>query len=89
MTGTIPDGLYNLSNLINLQIGMNLFTGSISSNIGTFHHLAGLYLFENSFGGTIPTEIGLTKLSECIHCIGLLTIRIANSLYYVRLFESL
>ncbi|KAJ9178331.1 hypothetical protein P3X46_010222 [Hevea brasiliensis] len=64
ITGTIPEALENLINLIVLSMWDNLFTGVIPSSLGKLRKLQGLYLDENRLSGQIPSSIGnLTQLS--------------------------
>ncbi|CAN1321044.1 Probable LRR receptor-like serine/threonine-protein kinase At3g47570 [Linum perenne] len=72
-TGTIPATLSNASNLFQLQLQDNNFTGSVPSMAGLsmlgFFAISGnslrLYLHENNISGYIPSSIGnLTKLYE-------------------------
>ena len=58
LTGTIPSGLGNLSNLALLALGGNQLTGPIPSELGDLTSLTGLYLWGNQLTGTIPTQLG-------------------------------
>jgi len=62
LEGTIPVGLGNLTELINLDLSSNLLTGSIPSDIGNLSNLTALSLFQNNITGSIPAELG--KLSK-------------------------
>lgn len=62
ITGTIPDSLYSLTNLMKLQLSGSRISGTISSRIGLMTKLQGLSIADTKISGTIPTEI--SKLSE-------------------------
>ncbi len=61
MTGTIPESLYNLTELTNLRLDDNQLSGTISKEIGNLKKLTDLLLRYNLFSGTLPTELGLCK----------------------------
>ncbi|XP_065875973.1 putative receptor-like protein kinase At3g47110 [Euphorbia lathyris] len=64
ITGNVPQGLENLVNIIELDIGNNLLNGSIPFSFGKFQKLQALVLDGNKFSGSIPSSIGnLTQLS--------------------------
>ena len=66
MTGTIPESLYNLTELTGLDLSLNQFSGTISKEIGNWQKLEILLLYGNLFSGTLPTELGLCKeLGKC------------------------
>ena len=58
LTGEIPAGLGNLSNLQTLALGINQLTGRIPSELGNLSNLTGLFLSHNQLTGDIPTELG-------------------------------
>lgn len=58
MTGPIPEGIGNLTNLVNLRLHGNDLTGSIPSSIGNLSSLTTLYLYSNELTGSIPNTIG-------------------------------
>ncbi|KAD2804342.1 hypothetical protein E3N88_37719 [Mikania micrantha] len=70
INSTIPLWLSNLTGLMHLNLNQNKFHGKIPDFIGTFYALASidlslevLYLYDNQFGGNIPTSLGqLSKL---------------------------
>jgi len=65
LTGSIPSGIGNLTNLVKFHANANQFTGSIPVQIGNLVNLQTLYLGVNQFTGGIPAEIGnLTNLIE-------------------------
>uniref|UniRef100_A0A7N0T6D6 non-specific serine/threonine protein kinase n=1 Tax=Kalanchoe fedtschenkoi TaxID=63787 RepID=A0A7N0T6D6_KALFE len=64
ITGTIPEGLGELSGLSVIDFGFNLFDGVIPNSIGKLGNLSRLFLYENKLRGGIPSSIGnLTKLT--------------------------
>jgi len=58
LTGTIPDSLYNLTNLKELYLYENLFEGSIKTEIGNLGELTHFSIYNNMFTGTLPSELG-------------------------------
>jgi len=58
LTGCIPEEIYALSSLQNMNLAINKLTGTISNAIGNLRNLKGIHLFKNKFHGTIPNEIG-------------------------------
>ncbi|KAF5445613.1 hypothetical protein F2P56_034655 [Juglans regia] len=61
--GTIPAGIGNLRELINLEFADNNMTGEILEEIGNLVNLWQLELYNNSFTGKLPVGLGnLTKL---------------------------
>ncbi|KAJ8617370.1 hypothetical protein MRB53_013556 [Persea americana] len=62
--GAIPRGLENLANLIELDLGQNLFTGTIPIHLIKLRRLQGLFMEENRLSGKIPISVGdLAQLS--------------------------
>ncbi|KAL3576207.1 hypothetical protein D5086_021490, partial [Populus alba] len=57
ITGNIPRGIGNLSNLIGLILQQNELTGAIPSEIGRLKHLQDFSLASNKLQGHIPNEI--------------------------------
>ncbi len=64
---SLPDSLYDLANLEDLNLYRNTFTGSISSKIGRLTKLKMLILAENKFNGTLPSALGLCQNLPFIH----------------------
>ena len=65
LTGQIPEGLGNLTQLINLELSCNQFTGEIPADIGKLKNLRQLELYSNSLTGTLPVGFGnLTSLAN-------------------------
>eukprot|EP00977_Amphora_coffeiformis_P013766 scaffold3676_cov166-Amphora_coffeaeformis.AAC.4 len=58
LTGTIPDAIFQMTNLKGLFANFNAFSGQLSTQIGNFFHMTDLYLYDNNLEGPIPTEIG-------------------------------
>ena len=64
LTGEIPPGIGNLTNLTYLDLYNNQLSGSIASEIGNLTNLTILNLQSNQLTGSIPSEIGnLTNLT--------------------------
>lgn len=61
MNGTIPDSLYNLTQLGKLELSGNAFDGVIKAQIGNLKNLTELGLAHNKFTGTLPSELGLCE----------------------------
>ncbi|XP_008244159.2 PREDICTED: probable LRR receptor-like serine/threonine-protein kinase At3g47570 [Prunus mume] len=65
--GSIPIGIANLVNLINLGMEQNYFGGSLPDVIGKLQKLQGLYLYLNKFSGPIPSSLGnLTSVTTLL-----------------------
>ncbi|KAF2320778.1 hypothetical protein GH714_030691 [Hevea brasiliensis] len=62
LTGSLPDSIGQLKNLVELRLNNNLLQGSIPSSIGNLQRLTTLTLASNKLNGTLPDSIGL--LSE-------------------------
>ena len=60
LSGSIPSAFFeqDATELITLNVGDNMLTGTIDTRIGQLTDLKGLHLFRNQFVGTIPSEIG-------------------------------
>jgi Leucine-rich repeat (LRR) protein len=60
LTGTLPKELFSrMTNLQRLDLSHNLLRGTLPvSELGTLHHLHGLYLNDNGFTGPIMTGSG-------------------------------
>ena len=58
LNGSLPDELYNLTNLKKLRISGTSITGSISADIGNLSQIQELFLQSNNLSGTLPTELG-------------------------------
>ncbi|KAL9662304.1 hypothetical protein QQ045_027137 [Rhodiola kirilowii] len=59
VSGPIPDALWNLTYLSNLNIGQNYLTGSLSPSIGNLTRMQYLSLGINALSGQLPKELGL------------------------------
>ncbi|KAF8011501.1 hypothetical protein BT93_J1953 [Corymbia citriodora subsp. variegata] len=65
ISGSIPNDIQKLENLILIGMEENLFTGQIPASIGLIKNLQVLSIFGNKFSGEIPQSIGnLTSLVE-------------------------
>lgn len=64
LVGPIPDFIWQLSSLVELDLNDNLLNGSIPSSFSNMSALRDLSLSQNSISGTIPSNIGsLTNLT--------------------------
>lgn len=64
-TGPIPQSLYNVRSLQQLDLNDNQMTGTISSNVANWNRMTFLQLNNNSFNGNIPPQVGsLNRLSN-------------------------
>ena len=65
--GSLPDEIYGLSSLQQLDLNDNLLDGTISTLIGDLNFLTFFQIDHNFFDGTIPTEMGeLKQLRKCV-----------------------
>ncbi|KAM3684242.1 hypothetical protein ACJW31_11G029200 [Castanea mollissima] len=63
VVGVIPDELWTLTFLFNLNLGQNYLTGNLSSSIGNLSRMQYLSFGINALSGTLPKELGnLTDL---------------------------
>ncbi|GMY33353.1 probable LRR receptor-like serine/threonine-protein kinase At1g56140 isoform X1 [Fagus crenata] len=63
VVGVIPQELWNLTFLFNLDLGQNYLTGNLSASIGNLYRMQYLSLGINALSGTLPKELGnLTNL---------------------------
>ncbi|CAL5390122.1 unnamed protein product [Camellia sinensis] len=61
--GVIPDELWTLTHLINLNLAQNYLTGPLSASIGNLTRMQYLSLGTNALSGELPVELGkLTNL---------------------------
>ncbi|KAH9620213.1 hypothetical protein KSS87_021669 [Heliosperma pusillum] len=58
ISGTIPAGITNLPNLVNLVMDDCKLTGSLPHDIGKLRFLEKLHLFSNRLSGKIPNSLG-------------------------------
>jgi len=73
LSGTIPEQLYSgdFNDLFVLDLGANLFSGTISKNLSRLWFLGFLYFDTNpKMVGVIPTEIGLLEGLQKFHLHG-------------------
>nr|GMC53331.1 probable LRR receptor-like serine/threonine-protein kinase At1g56140 isoform X1 [Ipomoea batatas] len=59
VTGVIPDELWNLTSLIDLDLGQNYLTGTLSPSIGNLRGMQYLSLGINALSGELPKELEL------------------------------
>ncbi|XP_023882769.1 probable LRR receptor-like serine/threonine-protein kinase At1g56140 isoform X2 [Quercus suber] len=63
VVGVIPDELWTLTFLFNLNLGQNYLTGNLSASIGKLYRMQYLSFGINALSGTLPKELGnLTEL---------------------------
>ncbi|XP_030962003.1 probable LRR receptor-like serine/threonine-protein kinase At1g56140 isoform X2 [Quercus lobata] len=63
VVGVIPDELWTLTFLFNLNLGQNYLTGNLSASIGKLYRMQYLSVGINALSGTLPKELGnLTDL---------------------------
>jgi len=58
LSGSIPESLGNLSNLLQLGLSTNKLSGRIPNSLGNLKSLQKLYLNTNKLSGTIPESLG-------------------------------
>lgn len=54
--GEFPEGFYQLTNLVRLDLGGQQFTGSLTSAVGNWSNLDNIYLWQNELNGVLPQE---------------------------------
>ncbi|KAH0938289.1 hypothetical protein HID58_005750 [Brassica napus] len=59
VVGSIPDELWTLEHLTNLNLGQNLLTGPLSPAIGNLIRMEWMTFGINALSGPVPKEIGL------------------------------
>ncbi|KAJ4838361.1 hypothetical protein Tsubulata_041371 [Turnera subulata] len=59
VTGSIPDELWTLTYLTNLNLAQNYLTGNLSASIGNLTRMQYLSLGINALSGELPKELGL------------------------------
>jgi hypothetical protein len=65
MNGTIPESLYQVTQLLDLNLQQANFSGTLSEKISNIVGLQYLYLNNNSFYGPVPSGIdALSRLSK-------------------------
>nr|XP_043618894.1 probable LRR receptor-like serine/threonine-protein kinase At1g56140 [Erigeron canadensis] len=58
-TGPIPEGLWTLTYLINLNLNQNYLTGTLSPSIGNLTRMQWMTFGANALSGKVPPELGL------------------------------
>jgi hypothetical protein len=58
LSGPLPGGLADLTEMTLLQLSNNSLTGAIPAGLGSMTKLFGLYLNGNSLTGSIPSDLG-------------------------------
>lgn len=54
--GEFPEGFYQLTNLVRLDLGGQQFTGSLTSAVANWTNLDNIYLWQNQLNGALPQE---------------------------------
>ncbi|KAB1216924.1 hypothetical protein CJ030_MR4G016063 [Morella rubra] len=63
--GVIPEDLWTLTFLTNLNLAQNYLTGNLSASIGNLTRMQYLGFGSNNFSGSLPSELGnLVKLEQ-------------------------
>jgi Leucine-rich repeat (LRR) protein len=58
LKGSLPNSLFDMTDLVALYANYNSFSGTIPSSIGGLSSLDELYLYDSDLTGQIPTQIG-------------------------------
>ncbi|KAG8365258.1 hypothetical protein BUALT_Bualt18G0085500 [Buddleja alternifolia] len=65
VAGPLPDELWNLTYLSDLNLGQNYFTGRLPASIGSLNRMQYFAFGTNNFSGPLPSVIGnLTRLTQ-------------------------
>jgi Leucine-rich repeat (LRR) protein len=59
VSGSLPECLYELNDLVLLNIRDNWFAGSISTNVGSLLLIESIDMGMNEIGGSLPTQLGI------------------------------
>nr|GMC47315.1 probable LRR receptor-like serine/threonine-protein kinase At1g56140 isoform X1 [Ipomoea batatas] len=59
VTGGIPDELWNLTSINDLNLGQNYLNGTLSRSIGNLRRLQYLTVGKNALSGVLPKELGM------------------------------
>merc|ERR1719291_1347333 len=65
LTGTIPNQITFLNNLIRISLSYNDFKGTIPSEIGKMEHLTLLHLHSNRLTGTLDISGTVDSITDC------------------------
>lgn len=69
-TGTIPQELYSMTTLTNLQFATNNISGTFSNELGQLTRLTALLVSNNELSGTVPTTIARLTALEILYLSG-------------------
>jgi hypothetical protein len=69
-TGTIPEEVYSMTKLTNLQFATNNISGTLSNDIGKLTKLTALLVSNNELSGTVPTTITMLGALETLYLSG-------------------
>ncbi|GFP87528.1 probable LRR receptor-like serine/threonine-protein kinase at1g56140 [Phtheirospermum japonicum] len=82
VVGPLPEELWSLTYLVNLNLGQNYLTGPLSPSVGNLTRLKYLSLSMNSLSGRLPKELGkLTDLRSLDLSFNNFSGRIPDSLF--------
>ena len=70
LSGSLPPGLFKLTNLRRLSITGSQLTGELPAELGSLANLEELYLYENDLGGEIPVELASLASLEHLYLSG-------------------
>merc|ERR1719282_992197 len=65
LTGTIPNQITFLNNVISISMSYNDFKGTIPSEIGKMEHLTLLHLHGNGLTGTLDINRAVDSITDC------------------------
>merc|ERR1712176_198428 len=65
LTGTIPNQITFLNNVIRISMSYNDFRGTIPSEIGKMEHLTLLHLHSNRLTGTLDINRAVDSITDC------------------------
>merc|ERR1719401_1822946 len=65
LSGTIPDQITFLNNIIRISLSYNDFKGTIPSEIGKMEHLTLLHLHGNRLTGTLDISETVDSITDC------------------------
>lgn len=90
LNGTLPDEIYDLSDLKSLYLSFNSFEGSISRKVSKLSNLQEFYMYGNRLKKNLPTELGsLQNLKELVLSRNYLTGSIPTELSSLPKLEQL
>ncbi|KAF5742057.1 leucine-rich repeat receptor-like protein kinase TDR [Tripterygium wilfordii] len=70
ISGRLPAGIFNLTNLRSLDISKNNFSGDFPSGIFSLQNLVVFDAFSNSFSGSLPVEVSQLEHLKVLNLAG-------------------